>query len=146
MRAMFPIVEVPVRLKGKGSPYSNTECRVPELIPILGSQPAGDVSLQCAAVESGRACTAVTEHPVGRPIDRSGQAHHVGLAIDAPLAHDGPRVLFALSIGLFSNLNIHYTMDSHVFPCPNYQSAVSNIYWCCCGSGAVSAGRPIVLV
>jgi len=30
-------------VKGKGSPYSITECRVPELIPILGSQPAGDV-------------------------------------------------------------------------------------------------------
>jgi len=28
----------------KGSPYSNTERRVPELIPVLGSQPAGDVS------------------------------------------------------------------------------------------------------
>jgi len=30
--------------KGKGSPYSSTERRVPELIPVLGSQPAGDVS------------------------------------------------------------------------------------------------------
>jgi len=30
--------------KGKGSPYSFTEHRVPELIPVLGSQPAGDVS------------------------------------------------------------------------------------------------------
>jgi len=30
--------------EGKGSPYSNTERRVPELIPVLGSQPAGDVS------------------------------------------------------------------------------------------------------
>jgi len=28
-------------LKGKGSPYSITERRVPELIPVLGSQPAG---------------------------------------------------------------------------------------------------------
>jgi len=28
----------------KVSPYSITERRVPELIPILGSQPAGDVS------------------------------------------------------------------------------------------------------
>ena len=32
------------RKKGKGSPYSITERRVPELIPVLGSQPAGDVS------------------------------------------------------------------------------------------------------
>jgi len=30
--------------KGKGSPYSITESRVPELIPFLGSQHAGDVS------------------------------------------------------------------------------------------------------
>ena len=30
--------------KGKGIPYSITERRVPELIPVLGSQPAGDVS------------------------------------------------------------------------------------------------------
>ena len=32
------------KLKGKGSPYSTAEGRVPELIPVLGSQPAGDVS------------------------------------------------------------------------------------------------------
>jgi len=30
--------------KSKGSPYSITERRVPELIPVLGSQPADDVS------------------------------------------------------------------------------------------------------
>jgi len=30
--------------KGKVSPYSITERRVPELIPVLGSQPAGDTS------------------------------------------------------------------------------------------------------
>ena len=30
--------------KGKGSPYSIAERRVPELIPVLGNQPAGDVS------------------------------------------------------------------------------------------------------
>ena len=28
----------------KGSPYSITECRVPELILVLDSQPAGDMS------------------------------------------------------------------------------------------------------
>jgi len=32
---------VPIK---KASPYSITESRVPELIPVLGSQPAGDVS------------------------------------------------------------------------------------------------------
>ena len=30
--------------KGKGSAYSIAERRVPELTPVLGSQPAGDVS------------------------------------------------------------------------------------------------------
>jgi len=30
--------------KDKGIPYSVTEHRVPELIPVLGSQPAGDVN------------------------------------------------------------------------------------------------------
>jgi len=30
--------------KGKGNPYSITEHRVLELIPVLGSHPAGDVS------------------------------------------------------------------------------------------------------
>jgi len=30
--------------KGKGSPYSITEYRVPELIPVLDSQPAGNES------------------------------------------------------------------------------------------------------
>jgi len=32
------------RLKGKGSPYSIAQRRVLELIPVLGSQPAGGVS------------------------------------------------------------------------------------------------------
>ena len=32
------------RSKGKGSPYSITERRVPELILVLDSHPAGDVS------------------------------------------------------------------------------------------------------
>jgi len=30
--------------KGKGNPYSIAQLRVPVLIPVLGSQPAGDVS------------------------------------------------------------------------------------------------------
>jgi len=32
------------RQKGKDSPYSTAERRVPELIPLFDSQPAGDVS------------------------------------------------------------------------------------------------------
>jgi len=31
-------------LKGKGNPYPITERRILELIPVLGSQPAGDMS------------------------------------------------------------------------------------------------------
>ena len=30
--------------KSKGSPYSITERRVPQLIPVLGSQPAGNAN------------------------------------------------------------------------------------------------------
>jgi len=33
-----------VHIKGEGSPYSITERRVPELISVLDSEPAGDVS------------------------------------------------------------------------------------------------------
>jgi len=40
-----PIVNRRLKLKkGKGSPYSIAERRVTEQIPVLGSQPAGDVS------------------------------------------------------------------------------------------------------
>ena len=41
---VYRIVSYRVVLKGRGSPYSITERRVPELNPVLGSQPAGDVS------------------------------------------------------------------------------------------------------
>ena len=33
-------------IKGKSSPYLIAECRVLELIPVLGSQPAGEVNHQ----------------------------------------------------------------------------------------------------
>jgi len=36
--------KISLRNKGKVSPYSIAERRVPELTPVLGSQPAGDVS------------------------------------------------------------------------------------------------------
>ena len=39
-----PLPAVSLVVKGKGSPYSITERRVPALIPVLGSQPAGDVN------------------------------------------------------------------------------------------------------
>ena len=38
------VVYAHLTVKGEGSPYSITEHRVPELIPVLGSQPAGDMS------------------------------------------------------------------------------------------------------
>jgi len=49
MRYEWPLLRFSVFLccpvkKGKGSPYSITDCRVPELIPVLGSQSAGGVS------------------------------------------------------------------------------------------------------
>jgi len=40
----FPFNALYCSKKGKGSSYSITERRVPELISVLGSQPAGDVS------------------------------------------------------------------------------------------------------
>jgi len=40
---MYTVVSHYVK-KGKGSPYSITEHRVLELIPVLGCQPAGAVS------------------------------------------------------------------------------------------------------
>jgi len=40
----FCLQHVLVLSKGKASPYSITERRVPELISVLGSQPVGDVS------------------------------------------------------------------------------------------------------
>jgi len=40
----FCYCNVGICKKGKGSPYSITERMVPDLIPVLGSQPAGDVS------------------------------------------------------------------------------------------------------
>jgi len=40
-----PLLSSSITRKLKGSnPYSVTERRVPELIPVLGSQPAGDMS------------------------------------------------------------------------------------------------------
>ena len=42
---MLPTHRCHIKLKkGKASPYSTAKRRVPELIPVLGSQHAGDVS------------------------------------------------------------------------------------------------------
>ena len=42
LRQYILFVYVFITLKGKGSPYSITERRVPELIPVLGSQLLGE--------------------------------------------------------------------------------------------------------
>ena len=44
LNAMLHPTRVLYMIKGKSRPYSSVEHRVPELIPVLGSQPAGDVS------------------------------------------------------------------------------------------------------
>ena len=44
MCPLLPVYNTVLCGKGKGSPKSITERRVQELIPVLDSQPAGDVS------------------------------------------------------------------------------------------------------
>ena len=44
LRLIDHTIRYDIYKKGKGSSYSITERRVPELIPVLGSQPAGNVS------------------------------------------------------------------------------------------------------
>ena len=46
--------------KGKGNLYSITERRVPELIAVLGSQPAGDVSHRLPLLSARPAVTLAT--------------------------------------------------------------------------------------
>ena len=65
----------------KGSPYSITERRVPELIPVLGSQPAGNVNHK----PGGRlpllsARPAVTPQPLRGllPVSLHGEQRHDG--------------------------------------------------------------------
>jgi len=44
-------------MKGEGSPYLSTERRVPALIPVLGSQPAHDVSHKPGSITFRQACS-----------------------------------------------------------------------------------------
>jgi len=55
--------------KGKRSPYSITESRVPELIPVLGSQPAGNVSHK-----SGSRLPVLSARPAVTPATLKGAA------------------------------------------------------------------------
>jgi len=81
MSTEFGKTEIVGVIKGEGSPYSITERRVPELIPVLGSQPAGDVNHKA----DGRlpllsARPAVTPQPLGGllPILLLGEQRHNG--------------------------------------------------------------------
>jgi len=62
--------------KGKGSPYSITKRRVPELIAVLGSQPAGDVSHK----PGGKLPLQLPPQPLSRllPILLLGEQRHSG--------------------------------------------------------------------
>ena len=70
-------------IKGKGSPYSITEHRVPELVPVLGSQPAGDVSYKPGSrlpLLSTRPTVILTSQPLRGLLQVSllGELRHVG--------------------------------------------------------------------
>jgi len=72
-------------VKRKGSPYSITERRVRELIPVLGSQPAGDVSHKPGSrlplLSARPAVTLTTSEllPIGLlPISLLGEQRHDG--------------------------------------------------------------------
>jgi len=75
--ARYPVV---LPLKGKGSPYSIAERRVPELIVVLGSQPAGDVSHKPGGrlplLSARPAVTFPAHRPV--PISLLGEQRHDG--------------------------------------------------------------------
>jgi len=67
--------------KGKGSPYSITERKVPALIPVLGSQPAGDASHKLGGrLPLLSATPAVTPTPLKGllPIWLLGEQRHSG--------------------------------------------------------------------
>ena len=65
---------------GKGSPYSIAERRVPELIPVLSSQPAGDVSHKpggrLPSLSARPAVTSPAHRPV--PVSQLGELTHDG--------------------------------------------------------------------
>ena len=80
---MLCSIAVTVIEKGKGSLYSITECRVPELILVLGRWPAGDVShkpggrLGCHYFPTGLQLP--SQHLTGLPpISLLGEQRHDG--------------------------------------------------------------------
>ena len=76
--------EIFVKGKGEGSPYSITERKVPELVPVLGSQLAGGVSHKPGGrlplLSARPAVTPATEQPLRGllPISLLGEQRHDG--------------------------------------------------------------------
>ena len=66
--------------KGKGSPYSVAERRVSELIPVLGSQRAGDVSHKPGGRLPVLSARPAVTFPARRPVPVSllGEQRHDG--------------------------------------------------------------------
>jgi len=66
--------------KGEGSPYSTAERRVPELIPVLGSQSAGVVSHKPDGRLSLLSARPAVTFPARRPVPISllGEQRHDG--------------------------------------------------------------------
>jgi len=68
-----------IKEEGKGSPQSITDRRVPELIPVLGSQPAGDVSHKPGSrLPLLSARPAVTPATLNRAATNFGEQGHNG--------------------------------------------------------------------
>jgi len=74
-------VDAPASSRKKGSPYSITERRVPELIPVRGSQPAGDVSHKPGSrlpLLSARPAVTPTTLRALLPVSLLGEQRHDG--------------------------------------------------------------------
>jgi len=71
-----------VCVKGKGSPCTINERRAPELIPVLGSQPAGDVSHKPGGrlplLSARPAVTLATLKRAAVPVSLLGEQRHDG--------------------------------------------------------------------
>ena len=93
MRLCCCLVSKFVDCKGKCSPYLITERRVPELIPVLGSQPAGDVSHK-----PGGRLPLLSARPAVTPATLKRAA--TNFAVSPRGTGTGSRVLCTRSLGL----------------------------------------------
>ena len=97
----------------KGSPYSTTERRVPELIPVLCSQPAGDVSRKPGAVASPRGrlgwtCPSHFWLEVAPEIDRNPTSFYRGRVGGGGCSVPDPRYRFALAVSVHPAVGFYY--------------------------------------